>query len=442
MSLAGAIGRRHVIVVVCTLLQLCLGTVYAWSFFQSLLVSQLGWTYIQTAYAFSITIFSLGIAAAWAGRALPRFGPRKLATLGSAMFAAGYVAAGTALEIESMALFYLGYGCVGGAGIGLGYVTPVATAAKWFPERKGLVTGIVIMGFGLGASLLSKGLAPYLVTLTDGDLALVFTGLGIIFGCILIPSSLLLTDPPKKQEPPVPAKAIATDAGQSSDSDSIAASLYSSKFLIMWLVFFFNISAGISVISVQSQLFQDVWRLGEPLAEPEALAQYGATLIAVSSLFNGVGRLFWASLSDRFGRTRVFRILLASQMVVFGVLMSERDPWIFAALVCYILLCFGGGFATMPSFVSDVFGSKRMSAIYGTILTAWSAAGIFGPLYMGYLRDQYPDRFVIYCFLVGVLILGMGYVFSYLLNDERIRTHPPTLEGTLRQFGIPRLRKP
>ena len=442
MSLAEAIGRRHVIVVVCTLLQLCLGTVYAWSFFQSLLVSQLGWTYIQTAYAFSITIFSLGIAAAWAGRALPRFGPRKLATLGSAMFAGGYVAAGAALEIESMALFYLGYGCVGGAGIGLGYVTPVATAAKWFPERKGLVTGIVIMGFGLGASLLSKGLAPYLLTLTDGDLALVFTGLGIIFGCILIPSSLLLTDPPKTQESPAAEKATVTDTGQASDSDSIAASLYSSKFLIMWLVFFFNISAGISVISVQSQLFQDVWRLGEPLAEPETLAQYGATLIAVSSLFNGLGRLFWASLSDRFGRTRVFRILLASQMVVFGVLMSERDPWIFAALVCYILLCFGGGFATMPSFVSDVFGSKRMSAIYGTILTAWSAAGIFGPLYMGYLRDQYPDRFIIYCFLVGVLILGMGYVFSYLLNDERIRLHPPTLEGTLRQFGIPRLRKP
>ena len=441
MSLAGTLGRRHLIVVVCTLLQLCLGTVYAWSFFQSILVSQLGWTYIQTAYAFSITIFSLGIAAAWAGRALPRFGPRKLATLGSALFAGGYVMAGTALEMESMALFYLGYGCVGGAGIGLGYVTPVATAAKWFPDRKGLVTGIVIMGFGLGASLLSKGLAPYLVALTDGDLALVFTWLGVIFGCVLIPSSLLLTDPPK-QEPPPAAKAIGTDARQASDPGSIAASLYSSKFLIMWLVFFFNISAGISVISVQSQLFQDVWRLGDPLAEPEVLAQYGATLIAVSSLFNGVGRLFWASLSDRFGRTRVFRILLASQMVVFGVLMSERDPWIFAALVCYILLCFGGGFATMPSFVSDVFGSKRMSAIYGTILTAWSAAGIFGPLYMGYLRDQYPDRFIIYCFLVGVLILGMGYVFSYLLNDERIRLNPPTLDGTLRQFGIPRLRKP
>jgi len=435
------VGRRRVVLVVCTLLQLCLGTVYAWSFFQSLLVSQLGWSYMQTAYAFSIAIFSLGISAAWAGRALPRFGPRKLAVLGSTMFSVGYVLAGLALTMESTALFYLGYGFIGGAGIGLGYVTPVATVAKWFPERKGLVTGVVIMGFGLGASLLTKGLAPFLVTRLDGDLALVFTWLGIIFACLLIPTSLLITNPPSAAKPKLATKVPATKGLQADDAESISSSLYSSKFLIMWLVFFFNISAGISIISVQSQLFQDVWRLGDPLAEPETLAQYGATLIAVSSLFNGAGRLFWASLSDRFGRTRVFRILLASQMVVFGVLMSERDPWIFAALVCYILLCFGGGFATMPSFVSDVFGSKRMSALYGTILTAWSAAGIFGPLYMGYLRDQYPDRFIIYCFLIGVLILGMGYVFSYLLNDERIRLHPPTLEGTLRQFGIPPLRK-
>ena len=441
MSAASMVGRRRVVLFVCTLLQLCLGTVYAWSYFQSLLVSQLDWSYMETAYAFSIAIFALGISAAWAGRALPRFGPRKLAVLGSTMFSVGYVLAGMALTIEAMWLFYLGYGCIGGAGIGLGYVTPVATVAKWFPERKGLVTGVVIMGFGLGASLLSKGLAPYLVDRTGGDLALVFTWLGVIFGCLLIPTSLFITNPPSSAKPPAAAMPAEAVARQADDPDSIADSLYTSKFLIMWLVFFFNISAGISVISVQSQLLQDVWRLGDPLADPETLAQYGATLIAVSSLFNGAGRLFWASLSDRFGRTRVFRILLASQMVVFGVLMSERDPYIFSALVCYILLCFGGGFATMPSFVSDVFGSKRMSAIYGTILTAWAAAGIFGPLYMGYLRDQYPDRFVIYCFLIGVLILGMGYVFSYLLNDERIRLDPPTLEGTLQQFGIPPLRK-
>ena len=170
--------------------------------------------------------------------------------------------------------------------------------------------------------------------------------------------------------------------------------------------------------------------------EPETLAEYGATLIAISSLCNGLGRLLWGLLSDRIGRVRVFRILLASQMLVFGLLMTERDPWIFSALVCYVLLCFGGGFATMPSFVLDVFGAKRMSIIYGAVLTAWAAAGIFGPLYVGHLKDQYPDRAVIYCFLIGIFILGLGYVFTYLLNDDRIQIGRPTLENTLRRLGV------
>ena len=123
-------------------------------------------------------------------------------------------------------------------------------------------------------------------------------------------------------------------------------------------------------------------------------------------------------------------------MLVFGLLMTERDPWIFSALVCYVLLCFGGGFATMPSFVLDVFGAKRMSIIYGAVLTAWAAAGICGPLYVGHLKDQYPDRAVIYCFLVGIFILGVGYVFTYLLHDDRIQIGRPTLEHTLRRLGI------
>ena len=220
------------------------------------------------------------------------------------------------------------------------------------------------------------------------------------------------------------------------ESGSVRQCLLSREFAIMWLVFFFNIAAGISVISFQSSLLQDVWGLADPTVEPEVLAQYGATLIAVSSLCNGAGRLLWGLLSDRIGRVRVFRILLGSQMIVFGILMTESNPWIFSALVCYVLLCFGGGFATMPSFVLDVFGTKRMSVIYGAMLTAWAAAGIFGPVYVGYIKDQYPDRAVIYCFLVGVLILGLGFSFSYLLNDDRIRLGKPTLEGTLRRFGI------
>ena len=428
---------RVVMALLCTTLQVCLGTVYAWSYFQTLLVRQLGWTFTETAWAFSITIFSLGMSAAWAGAALPKYGPRRLALLGSLMFSGGYLIAGLALHLDELMLFYLGYGVIGGAGIRLGYVTPVATVAKWFPDRKGLATGIVVMGFGVGALLLTTVLAPVLVLQTRGELPELFVSLGLIFACILIPTSLLLRDPPPGYAPGGTAAAGGVaDAMARAEEAPLRTCLRSPEFLVMWVVFFFNISAGIAVISFQSSLLQDVWGLADPSLEPEQLAEYGATLIAVSSLCNGVGRLFWGLLSDRLGRVRVFRILLASQLLVFGILMTERDPIIFSILVCYVLLCFGGGFATVPSFVLDVFGSRRMSTIYGAMLTAWAAAGVFGPLYVGSLKDQYPDRAVIYCFLIGILILGLGYVFTYLLSDDRFRAGRPTVEDTLRQFGI------
>ncbi len=418
------------------MLQICFGTVYAWSFFQTMLVHQSGWTHTETAWAFSIAIFSLGTSAAWAGSALGRLGPRRLALAGSLMFSGGYAIASAALWLEFLPLFYLGYGVIGGAGIGLGYVTPVATVAKWFPDHKGLATGIVVMGFGIGALLLSKGLAPFLVVGTAGDLSLVFLWLGIIFACILVPCSLALGNPPAPAVAQGGAPSSATP-GEPAEPESTLPYVTSGQFIIMWTVFFFNIAAGISVISFQSELLQEVWGLADPTIEPAALGEYGATLIAASSVCNGVGRLFWGLLSDRIGRVKVFRILLASQMVVFGVLMTEENPWIFSVLVCYVLLCFGGGFATMPPYILDVFGTEKMSKMYGVVLTAWAAAGICGPLYVGYLKDSYPDRAVMYCFLIGILMLGAGYLFSYLLNDGRLRLGRPTLATTLHQYGIP-----
>ena len=350
------------------------------------------------------------------------------------LFCGGYLIAGFALQLDNVPLFCLGYGVIGGIGIGMGYVTPVATVAKWFPEKKGLATGIVVMGFGVGALLLSKGLAPILVVQTAGDLPLVFFGLGGVFALILIPASLLMSNPP----PAAPAAGGAAAAGAlaGDEPESVGAYLKTGQFLLLWIVFFFNIAAGISIISFQSELLQEVWSLSNPSLEPAVLAEYGATLIAVSSVFNGVGRLFWGLLSDRIGRVNVFRILLSTQMIVFGVLMTETNPWVFSVLVCYVLLCFGGGFATMPAFILDMFGARKMSAVYGAVLTAWAAAGIAGPLYVGYLKDTYPDRAVMYCFLIGILMLGGGYLFSYLLNDERIRLKRPTMESTLRDFGI------
>jgi OFA family oxalate/formate antiporter-like MFS transporter len=423
-------GNRWLVAIMGTILQLCLGTVYAWSFFQALLVKSYRWSYTDTAWAFSLVICTLGFSAAWAGVNLPRFGPRKLAVVGGLLFSLSYVLGGLALLVESRTLFYLGYGVVGGIGIGLGYVTPVSTVAKWFPDKKGLVTGVVVMGFGIGAFLMSKVLVPFLLHATNSDLVYVFISLGVFFGVVLLPVTLFMNDPPA----PAGAAAIAaTTAVPATPELPTSAYLKSSQFVIMWLVFFCNITAGISVISFQSPLLQEIWGLADPSVDPASLATYGATLIAVSSLFNGVGRLLWGMISDRIGRVESFRLLLASQMIVFGVLMTERDPWIFSALVCYVLLCFGGGFGTMPSFVIDVFGNKRMSVMYGALLTAWAAAGVVGPMLVAWVKDYYPDRAVIYCFLVGVMFLGAGFIFSFLATNERCAPGKPALDD----LGIP-----
>lgn len=421
-----------------TLLQLCLGTVYAWSYFQSLLVKSYRWTYTDTAWAFSILIFVLGISAAWAGVNLPKYGPRKLALIGAILFCVSYALGGLALYWKSIPFFYFGYSVIGGIGIGLGYVTPVSTVARWFPDKKGLVTGVVVMGFGIGAFAMSKVLAPMLLATTKGDLVYVFLSLAVFFAVVLLPVALLLRNPPDGYSPTAAAvkssAAAAAPVVASSKAEAPTRDyLTSGQFTMMWFVFFCNIAAGISVISFQSSLLQDIWGLADPSVDPATLANYGATLIAVSSLFNGVGRLLWGVVSDRIGRVQSFRLLLASQMIVFGILMTERNPWIFSGLVCYVLLCFGGGFGTMPAFVADVFGAKRMSVMYGAMLTAWAAAGVAGPLMVASFKDNYPDRAVIYCFLFGVLFLGSGFIVSFLVSNDKCEPGAPDAAD----IGIP-----
>ena len=421
------VPNRWLVAAACTLLQLCLGTVYAWSYFQPLLVEQFRWSNTDTAWAFSLNIFCLGLSAAWGGMNLARLGPRKLAVAGGILFAAGYGLAAFALAVESLPLFYLGYGAVSGIGIGLGYVTPMATVIKWFPDRRGQLTGVAAMGFGLGAFVLSVVLAPLLMHMFSGNLTLVFASLGAILGAVAIGAASMLKNPPEGYVP----EGFHPSAQKSSLGESPYAQaeekadlpvreyLLAGQYEIMWFIFFLNITAGISIISFLSPLYQDVWRLDHPSLERSVLAGYGASLIAISSLFNGLGRIAWGALSERLGRINTFRVLFATQMVAFGLLMTEHSPFVFAFLVCYVLSCFGGGFAIMPSMVTDVYGTKRMARLYGVILTAWSAAGVVGPLVVASLKDSYPDRAIIYAFLLNILVLGVAFTFSFLVNDER-----------------------
>ncbi len=396
-----------------TVLQLCLGTVYAWSYFQKPLVDAYGWSNTQVAWVFSLAICCLGLAAAWGGMNLEKIGPRRLAIAGGLLFGGGYLLAALALQMKSLALLYLGYGLCGGCGLGLGYVTPVATAAKWFPDKKGLVTGMVIMGFGFGALLMSKILMPALMAATGGNLPAVFACLGAGLGLITVVCGWVLRNPPAGL---LSSESRETDPGIA--GPSVRNCLLSGRFAIIWGVFFCNIVAGISIIGFQSPLLQDLLKRSSPELMVLSLAAAGSTLIAVSSLFNGIGRFFWGGVSDRIGRVRTFRIILATQIIAFLILANVTQPWIFVILVCYVLLCYGGGFGTMPSLVLDVFGSRLMPVIYGTVLTAWSAGGIVGPQMVAVMKDFYGENASRYSFLLGASLLTLGFILSLILSDR------------------------
>jgi OFA family oxalate/formate antiporter-like MFS transporter len=393
--------NRWTICLLGTALQVCLGTAYAWSYFQKPLSDAFGWSNSMTAWAFCLAICFLGLSAAWGGMQLARFGPQRLAMAGGALFGLGWLLGALALALRSPTLLFLGYGVVGGCGLGLAYVTPVATVARWFPDRKGLATGVVIMGFGLGALAMSKLFAPLLVAhfqAGGGDmqavLAKVFAALGAIFLVLTLPLGWFMRNPPPGY---APAGSAPPDNGQL----TVRTCILSRRFAVMWLVFFCNITAGIAIIGFQSPLFQDLWRAHDSSLDTGRLASYGATLIAATSLFNGFGRFAWGGLSDRIGRRRAFSLMLGSQI-----------------LCCWILLCYGGGFGAMPSFILDVFGARLMPVVYGCILTAWSAAGIVGPQLVAVIRDTWPQQAGRYTFFVGAGFVTLGFLATFLLSNR------------------------
>lgn len=405
------VKNRWIMVAMATVLMLCLGTVYAWSFFQTPIMEKYGWNNAQVSLTFSLAIFFLGCSAAVGGIFLPKLGPRPLALSGSILFSLGYVLAGVALSLRSLPLLYIGYGVIGGTGLGLGYVTPVATIAKWFPDKKGLATGIVVMGFGFGALAMSKVLAPSLLAWTGGDLVKVFYYLALLFAVLTIASSLGLANPPQTgtASPAQPAEAF-------KDAKPYLAS---KNFILVWIMFFCNITAGIAVVGFQSPMFQDLLKKTDSGLSGAALAAMGATLIGITSLFNGFGRFLWGAISDRGGRIKTFRIMLGSQLAVFAVLALTGNPWIFAVLLCWILLCYGGGFGTMPATISELFGPGRMTVIYGVVLTAWAAGGVVGPQITAFIKDSFPDRASSLSFIVGAIFVALGFLISLFIGKKQ-----------------------
>ena len=403
-----------------TLTHLSLGTVYAWSFFQTPMTELVGWSNTQVAWAFSLSIFMLGVMAAWGGIKINRYGPRKLAIIGGVMYASGYIISAYALSTGTLWLLYLAFGILGGAGLGLAYVTPVATVSKWFTKKQGLATGMVVMGFGLGALVMSKILAPLFLKISDHNLSLTFLYIGITLLVVLPLSALFLQLPPDEKKEIHPRHAT-TSLGLSPFK-----LIFSKSFIIIWLMFMINVVAGMVFISFQSPLLQDILKMEMPattnFADAEVILTLnaaGATLIAVSSVFNGVGRFFWGAISDKIGRITTFRILLALQALIFIALIFVSHPVLFFVFVCIVLLCYGGGFGVIPSLINDSYGARLMPVLYGAALTAWGVGGIIGPQIVAFMKDNYPVNAGFYAFIIGSVLLLIGLGLSWLYNEEK-----------------------
>lgn len=399
--------NRWFIAVMATLTHLFLGTVYAWSFFQKPISETYHWTQSETAWAFSIAIFMLGITAAWCGGKIEKLGVKKLAVTGTVLYALGYIISYFALKYQLLFLLYFGFGIVGGIGLGMAYVTPVAAVSGWFPDKQGLVTGMVVMGFGLGAFVMSKILAPLFLNLFNGSLEDVFLSIGILLLFIHPLTAFFLKSKPVEKSVKI------------TENQNITAVISKPDYIFIWLIFTFNIIAGMIFISFQSPLLQDILKT-EGINETLTLEQKGATLIGVSALFNGVGRFFWGSVSDKIGRIPTFRILLIIEILVFLMLIFTKNSLIFSVGVCLVLLCYGGGFGVIPSLIKERYGAKLMASIYGITLIGWGVGGIFGPQITAYMKDHFPENAGVNSFYIGLGLLVVGLLMSILIKKKTV----------------------
>src|SRR5438445_287169 len=365
-------SNRWVIAIAGVFLQIALGAVYAWSVFRVPLAKQFGWSISEITLTFTISIFVLGISAFFGGLWLNRKGPRVVALTGGALYGLGVFLASFS---HSLWWLYLSYGLIGGIGLGLGYIVPVAVLVKWSPDRRGLITGIAVGGFGAGA-LITAPVATRLIQ-SVGVLP-TFAYLGVAYFVVAIIAALFMQNPPEGWQPEGWTPSAKETSQRAGHDFVLSEALKAWQWWVLWLILFLNTCAGIAVISQEAPIFQE-------LTGVSALAAGG--MVGIASLGNGVGRVFWAWLSDHPTRRATFRIMFMADVLLFWFLPKITVPSVMTTVTFVILMCYGGGFGTMPAFTADYFGPKNVGPIYGLMLTAWSFASVFGPLYIARMPE-------------------------------------------------------
>ena len=355
-------------------MQIALGAVYAWSVFRKPLSEEFDTSVSSVNLAFTLTIVFLGISAYFGGLWMAKTGPRRVAITAGLLYGAGVILA--SLSSSSITLLYLSYGVLAGIGIGLGYIVPIATLIKWFPDKRGVITGIAVAGFGAGA-VLTAPVAKSLIS--SVGVFETFAILGVAYAILVIGASLFIKNPPEGYKPEGWEPDTTERSDRSGREFEFGEALRTWQWFALWALLFLNVTAGIAVISEAAPMTEEI---------AGASATAAASLVSLIAIFNGAGRFAWAAFSDLIGRRWVFLAMFVIQAVVFFVLPNASSYALFAALACVILFCYGGGFGTMPAFTADYFGSKNVGRIYGLMLTAWSAGGVVGPLLISQIRDS------------------------------------------------------
>jgi len=397
-------GKRWWIAIAAIVMQLCLGTVYAWSVFKKPLMTSHGWSEPGVQATVMIIMAVIGISAAFGGSLVDKKGPRFVATIGGVLFGIGTLLGGLADQIGSIWLLYIGYGVIGGLGNGFGYVTPIATLIRWFPDKRGLVTGLAVMGFGAGAFFMGK-IAPAMVN--SIGVATTFYIWGVIFLVLVTGAAQVYKNPPQGWLPA--GFKPAASSVSAADSFSFDEAVKTPQWWMLWGMLFLNVSAGLGLLSQLSPMAQDLIGKTQGITDPKVLAVAGGSILAYASIFNGLGRLFWASVSDYIGRKNVFIIMFITQALLYIYLPQVAGVFLFTVIACYLLACYGGGFATMPAFAADSFGPGYIGKVYGIMLTAWGCAGVFGPLVFSIPAIKGIALYV----AAGILGLGFLIAISY-----------------------------
>ena len=415
---------------------LCIGQVYAFSVFNLPMTKLIGitesapddWKLTQLGWIFSIAIVFLGLAAAFTGTWLDRVGPRKAMFTAALCFGGGFLISALGVYLHELWIIYLGYGVIGGCGLGLGYISPVKTLITWFPDRPGMATGMAIMGFGGGAMIaspLSVWLMQYFSSPTDVGVTGTFITMGLIYMAFMMVGATIVRVPAEGWAPegyvaPAQPKKLVTTAHVHVDE-----ALKTRQFYLLWGVLCLNVTAGIGVLGQASAMSQEMF-------PGKITAVAAAGFVGLLSLFNMIGRFFWASTSDYIGRRNTYMIFFALGMALYAAV-----PWtgetgsivLFVLFYCVIMTMYGGGFATIPAYLRDVFGVRYVGAIHGRLLTAWSTAGVLGPVLVNYIREYQinngvpkADAYSVTMYIMAGLLL-VGFILNWLMTPVDKKHH-------------------